>query len=101
MSREVNYQSILATTCRALWGAVSSHLRSVQVEWNDHQIDLYCFFDGPISEDDAEDMSLAATEVAADYPGHMVDEHCIRADYPASIKPTDNARHIVFLRKEV
>ena len=100
MARVADYQSVIVSTCCALCGAVSSHLRSVQVEWNDHQIDIYCFFDGPISEEDAEDMSVAATEVAADFSGHMVDEHCIRADYPERIIPTDDARHIVFLRKE-
>lgn len=61
---------------------------------------IYCFFDGPVSEEDADDMGVAATEVAADFPDHMVDEHCIRADYPTPIKPTDKARHMVFLRKE-
>jgi len=100
MPYEADYQSVIVSTCCALWDAVSSHLRSVQVEWDDHEIRLYCFFDGPISEDDAEDMSQVATEVAADFPDHMVNEHCIRADYPERIIPTDDARHIVFLRKE-
>jgi hypothetical protein len=92
--------SIILSVNRALLGAVSSSLRSVQVEWNEKEIDLYCYFDGLISEDAAEDMSVVAAEVAADFPGHTVNDHCIRIDFPQKIIPTNAARLTIFRRKE-
>ncbi|MGO9672979.1 MAG: hypothetical protein ACLPSF_02220 [Methylocella sp.] len=100
MAYIANYGSVILSVNRALLGAVSPSLRSVQVEYADNEINIYCFFDGAISEDDSEDMSAAASEVAASFPNHKVYEHCIRADYPTPIKPTDKARHTVFWRKE-
>jgi hypothetical protein len=100
MAYPADYASVIMSVNCALWGAVSSSLRSVQVEFTEKEINIYCFFDGVISDDDSEDMSVVATEVAADFPDHQVYEHCIRADYPTPIKPTDKARHIVFWRKE-
>jgi hypothetical protein len=47
-----------------------------------------------------ESMSRVASEVAADFPEHKIYEHSIRVDYPTSINPTEESRHIVFMRKE-
>ncbi len=85
---------------RALWGTISCYIRSVQVEYTDNEINIYCLLDGAISEENTEDMSVVGTEVAASFPNHIVYEHCIRADYPTPIKLTSEARCIVFWRKE-
>lgn len=100
MTNLATYGSVILSVNRALWDKVSCSLRCVQVEFSSTVIDIYCFFDGQISEESAEDMSVMGTEVAADFPNHMVYEHCIRADYPTPIKRTDDERHTVFWRKE-
>jgi hypothetical protein len=84
---------------RALWGEVSCSLRSVQVEYLESEIHLYCFYDGEISENDSEAMSTVASSVAADFPSHNIYEHCIRLDYPSPLL-YEKERHVVFLRKE-
>lgn len=101
MTKSADYSAVVLSINRALWGKVSSSLRSVQVEYNDAEIDLFCFFDGQISEENIETMSVAASEVAADFSHKKVFEHCIRVDYPAPIKPVDGKRHLVFLRREI
>jgi hypothetical protein len=91
--------SLILSANQALLGQVSGSLRSVQAEYRESGINLYCYFDGEISEDDREAMSLVSTYVAADFPDHMVNEHCIRVDAPESV-PLVEERHPVFERME-
>jgi hypothetical protein len=91
--------SLILSANQALLGQVSGSLRSVHVEYGESEINLYCYFDGEISEDDREAMSLVGTYVAADFPDHMVNDHCIRVDAPERI-PLAEERHPVFERKE-
>jgi hypothetical protein len=91
--------SLVLSVNRAPWGEVSSRLRSVQVEYREGSIRLYCYFDGETAEDDNESMSVAGTEVSSDFPDYVVEEHCIRVDAPERV-PHEKGRHIVFERKE-
>lgn len=93
------YASLILSVNRALWGEVSRSLRLVQVQNQESDIQLYCFYDGEILEEDREAMSSVASSVAADFPNHKVYEHCIRIDYPNPLS-YEKDRHVVFLRKE-
>ncbi|GLH77401.1 hypothetical protein SSBR45G_23090 [Bradyrhizobium sp. SSBR45G] len=84
---------------RALLGEVSASLREVQYSFSDGNIDIFCVFDGEISEDDRESMSCVATEVTADFPNVTVQEHCLRIDVPDPV-PNLPGRVTVFARKE-
>ena|SRR5271166_2082228 len=100
MAHPASYPVVILSVNRALWGEVSSSLRSVQVDFGKDEICLFCYFDREISAENIESMSLVVSEVAADFPSDKVREYCIRAYYPTSIKPEEDSRHIVFLRKE-
>jgi hypothetical protein len=100
VAHSAQYPAVILSVNRALWGEVSSSLRSVQVEYGRHEIEIFRYFDGEVSEEDMESMSRVASEVAADFPEHKIYEHSIRVDYPTSINPTEESRHIVFMRKE-
>ncbi|MGJ4947825.1 hypothetical protein [Bradyrhizobium sp. HKCCYLS20291] len=91
--------SILVSVNRALLGEVSASLREVRYALSDGNIDIFCVFDGEISEDDQESMSCVATEVMADFPDVTVQEHCLRIDAPERI-PSLLGRVTVFARKE-
>ena len=91
--------AVVLSVNRGLWGLVSRNLRAVNVEYQEADIHLYCYFDGAISEDDEEAMSEVGTSVAADFPDHTVHEHCIRIDAPERI-PASEAHHLVFKRME-
>lgn len=99
MSDTVEYSAVILSVNRALWGEVSLPLRSVQVEYNDSEVNIYCFFDGEISEESRESMHAVGSSIAGDFKNNMVYDHCIRVDYPAPV-PRQEGRHLVFLRKE-
>src|SRR5262249_54125713 len=60
-------QKILLSVQRALLGSVTSNLRGVAIDWNNSEIRVVCYYHGPISDDDREEMSCVQTEVAADF----------------------------------
>ncbi len=83
---------------RALLGEVPPALRAVLMSVNDSSIMAHCYFDGPIHPDDAESMSCAETEMAADCaPDVEVTFECIRRDAPQRI---DEAGIWIFARRE-
>ncbi|CAL78920.1 hypothetical protein BRADO5232 [Bradyrhizobium sp. ORS 278] len=78
---------------------MSASLREVRYAFTDGIIDIFCVFDGEISEHDRESMSCVATEVLADFPDVTVQEHCLRIDMPDRI-PNLLGHVAVFARKE-
>jgi hypothetical protein len=89
---------VLLSLQRALLGEVTPNLRAVTVNYDDTSIHFEAFFDGAISDDEREGMSLVETEVLADFPAvHKVTHEVIRMDAPAMI-PKD--RIWVYFRKE-
>jgi hypothetical protein len=99
MNEVPSISSVVVSLNRALWGEVSRSLRAVHFRVDDKTLDIFCIFDGVVSGDDEESMSCVATEVAADFPGLIVDEHCLRIDSPERVR-VEPGRHIVFSRKE-
>jgi hypothetical protein len=59
--------SLLLSVQRALLGEVSPSLRGVTVGWRDHLILLRFYFDGAVTEEDREAMSVVGAEVIADF----------------------------------
>lgn len=90
---------VLLSLQRALIGAVTPHLRAVNVSWDMHHIDIYFFYDGEISEDDQEESECAVTEVLANFPDDSMEAHHIRCDFPNKIP--DLGERVVFQRREV
>ena len=84
---------------RALLGEIPPKLRMVSVSWTDTSIHFDCFFDGEVSDDDAESMSLVETELMAKYPEtHKITHAVHRWDFPQRFPPGDGVR--VFRRRE-
>ncbi len=88
---------VLLSLQRALLGEVSSALRGVTADWHDNAIDIVCYFDGPIAEQDEESMGCVDAEVLADFPEHTVNFRIIRSDTPEEMKPL---RAWVYRRRE-
>lgn len=86
---------------RALWGQVPPSLRAVSMEIDRNRSTIYvrCIFDGEPSEYDRELLSVAATEVIADYsePFTIEDEY-IDITCP---NPMSHLRLLIYLRHEV
>lgn len=97
-SDEMYRQKIVLSLQRALLGSITPNLRGVAVDWNDTEIRVFCYYHGPITDDNREEMSCVHTEVATDFvditPVHFVLE---RLDMPM---PMNGFRAWVFLRKE-
>ena len=84
----------------ALLGVITPKIRAIgaRTTANHHHFTVYV--DGPISEDDEEDMAIVNTELWAHYPGiggHNVTHEVIRMDAPHSI-PKDQL--FAYTRKE-
>jgi hypothetical protein len=89
---------ILLSLQRALLGEVSSYLRQVTVDWDNEEIIIRCYFNGPISDIDRESMECVHTSVIADFfPEHSVDLEIIRKDAPA---PIGTRGAVVYARRE-
>jgi hypothetical protein len=81
---------ILLSVQRALLGEVPPALRGVTVGWHDTTVQLRCYFDGPVSEEDRESMSCVASEVIADFSAPWtIDEEVIRKDAPEPMESLD------------
>jgi hypothetical protein len=81
--------SVILSVQRALLGEVSPALRGVTVGWNDNSINILCFFDGFISEEDREAMSCVETEVMADFSEFEIKLSPLRCDAPKQMKSLD------------
>jgi len=72
---------------RALLGQVPAELRAVVLSIRGRDIEVREYFDGPISEVNAEMASCVETEIIADYDVEdTVTIRCIRLDFPEPIQ---------------
>jgi len=59
----------------------------VSCGWRGGRIQLRFIFDGPIAEDDEEDMRIVTAEVIADFPEPWrIEEEIIRLDFPEDLR---------------
>lgn len=98
MTEDELAKEVLLTMQRALLGEVSAHLRMVSVRWSDTEIHFDSYFDGEITEDDEETMSVVETEVLAGFSQtHTMTYVLHRVDLPAPLPKKDRT---VFARQE-
>ena len=91
--------AVLLTIQAALLGAIGPDVRKILCRWNVSEIRVRAVFDDPISEDDAELMSVVETEIMAGFPSHDISLVCERHDAPQPIPGRDDER-AVFARLE-
>lgn len=83
---------------RALWGAIPPSLRAVSLELRGDVIHFRAVFQPGASDDDRELLSVAATEVLADFSAPItIVEEFLESAAPA--RP-ESLRYLVFLRAE-
>lgn len=71
-------QELALSVQRALLGEITSNMAAITAGLRDRTVLLraYCF--GPVTDEDKEHLSLAATQVIADYPEPWtIEESCI------------------------
>lgn len=91
---------VLLSVQRALLGHIGTAVRAIMCRWAEDEIHVRAVFDGEISDDDAEAISEAETEVIADFPSRTaVCFKLERCDHPASIKQNAD-EEVVFRRME-
>ena len=90
--------AVLVAVQQALLGEVTVNLRAVAVAYDDRSIRLEAYFDGEITEEDKEAMSLVETELIAAFPeDHTIDVILIKWPAPQLIPKN---RIWAFHRKE-
>src|SRR5262245_44731685 len=78
--------AVLVAVQQALLGEVTVNLRAVAVTYDERNILLEAYFDGEITEEDNEAMSLVETEIIAAFPeDHAIDVKLIRRPAPQLI----------------
>jgi hypothetical protein len=66
---------------RALLGMVAANLRAVAFSINDEALDIRCYFEGVVGEEEKETMSCVETEILADYESEFsVEVHVLPLD---------------------
>lgn len=84
---------------RALLGNVTPNIRAVLAESVDKRISMLFYFDGEVSDEDEDLVSVVETEVMADFDENFNVEAIIhRLDSPGPIKNANGC--LVYLRKE-
>ena len=82
----------------ALLDEVACTLRLVRFEYSENYITLYFYYDGRISEEDAESASCVETELIAIFgDDYTVTCHAVRLDYP---HPLPKDKFVTFARRE-
>ena len=90
---------VLRSVVTALLGAVTPNLRAVTVHYDETSLTLEAFYDLPPSEDEQEAISIAETEVIADFPEeHSISTSITNIPAPGLI-PKDRMLY-VYRRKE-
>ncbi len=89
--------SLILSAVRALQGNVTPPLRSASVEWKENTVVWKCVFDTSATADDYELMSIAATEIVADFPDYELEEIYITIPLPESVEPLNN---VIYKRHE-
>ena len=59
--------ALLLSAQRALWGNVTTQLRSASIEASGNKIRWRCIFDSSATEEDFELVSIAGSEILADF----------------------------------
>lgn len=84
---------------RALLGHIPALLRAVSVDVDADKVYLRCVFDGESSEADRELLSMAASELIADFfEPYTIKEEYLHVSQP---KRMSHLKHLVFLRHEL
>ena len=83
---------------RALWGAITPNLRAVSADIRGTVIRWRADFDLPPTEEELELLSVAATEVIADFPAPWTIDEEVRVI--PSPTPMEHLTHLLFLRHE-
>lgn len=88
----------LACVQRALLDRVTPSLRGVAVGDEKRMVRVHCYYDGIPSEEEAEDISVAETELLADFFGiAQLEFEVVRCDFPNEMPALDGW---AYLRKE-
>jgi hypothetical protein len=83
---------------RALLGQVSASLRAVSVDADAGTVYYRCIFDAPPLEDERELLSVAASEIIADFPApYVIEEEYLYVPEPGRM---EHLKYVVFLRYE-
>lgn len=83
---------------RALLGQVPPSLRSISVDINEQHVYFRCIFDGNSAEYDRELMSVAATEIIADFQApYSIEEEYLSIEEPNSM---NHLKYLIYLRHE-
>lgn len=85
---------------RALWGAIPANLRAVSIGMEGERILFRCIFDGAPAHDERELLSVAATEIAADFWQKTIPQ--IEEQYLEIAQPgkMEHLKYLVYLRYE-
>lgn len=91
-------RDIVLSAQRSLFEYITPNLRGVAADWDDHNIRIVAYFDGPFSDETKEDLNCAHTEIATDFIDLANVELTLeRADMPA---PMRHHRTWIYLRHE-
>jgi hypothetical protein len=90
---------VAASVGRALWGEVSSKLRSVQYKMAANRIELRFFLDGGADGDELDSIGCVGAEVAADFPDATVLEEAVVTSPDSEIICPDGW-HTAYARNE-
>lgn len=93
-------RDVLLAAQVAFLGEISHAVRGIALAWDDAEIRVRAIMDGEPSEDDAESMECAGTEIVASFPAHRITVEVVRLDEPAPLE-LQGMTAWVFRRKEV
>ena len=93
---------IILSTIFALINEVSPALRRAEVSSDENHILLCFYYDGPISEEDANCVESVRSKVMRDFPSHKVEISLLQWDYPKWLPQVmgENAPRCVYRRRE-
>ena len=99
MKKEITDIGLRLSGQRALWGHVPPTLRSASIEFKNGKLKYLCIFDGEPTDDDKKLLSMAASEIIADFPDDFkeFEEKYIGIKFPGKMKPLKN---LLYLRHE-
>jgi hypothetical protein len=70
---------VLLSVQRELLGHIGTAVRAITCRWTEDEIHVRVVFNGEISDDDAEAISEAETEVIADFPSQIASASSLNA----------------------
>jgi hypothetical protein len=90
---------VAASVSRALWGEISSTLRSVQFRTVGDRIELRFWLEGGTDGEELESIDRVGAEVAADFPDATVSEEVLATSHDSEI-PYHEGWHAAYAREE-